>query len=90
MITLSFSLLEIHAQGEVPQEEEYEIGDIEEIKEEKSSGKATCILCLEEKANWAATPCGHVCYCQECKPATNVKKCPLCRKSVTDWLRIYF
>jgi hypothetical protein len=46
-----------------------------------------CVVCLEAKAIMAAVPCGHKCACQEC--AKLLKKCPLCRTDVTNFLRIF-
>lgn len=41
-----------------------------------------CLLCSERKRDTLFKPCGHVCCCEACMPL--VKKCLICRESVTS------
>ena len=47
-----------------------------------------CIVCWEEKACVAPSPCGHVCLCETCAPQQ--RQCPVCRSDVSCTLRVYF
>lgn len=47
----------------------------------------TCKICYVNEYNTAFSPCGHVVACAKC--ASSVSKCPLCRKSFTNVMRIY-
>ncbi|KAM7357814.1 death-associated inhibitor of apoptosis 1 isoform 1-T5 [Cochliomyia hominivorax] len=47
-----------------------------------------CKICYANEYNTAFLPCGHVVACAKC--ASSVTKCPLCRKSFTDVMRVYF
>lgn len=53
-----------------------------------------CGICMSKKAEIAFIPCGHLTTCLDC--ADNLKKghkhdrnCPLCRKPIKDFLRVY-
>jgi len=39
---------------------------------------ATCIICTEEPVATVMVACGHMCYCEACKPPTK-SDCPACR-----------
>lgn len=39
---------------------------------------ATCIICTEEPVATVMVACGHMCYCEACKPPTQ-SDCPACR-----------
>jgi hypothetical protein len=45
-----------------------------------------CLICLVERADIACDPCGHLCYCQNCKKVSN---CLQCRQPTDKYLRIY-
>jgi hypothetical protein len=47
-----------------------------------------CIVCWEDKACVALSPCGHVCLCETCAPQQ--RQCPVCRSDVSCTLRVYF
>lgn len=59
----------------------------------KATKKAVCVICQENEPAYAACPCGHKCICENCLEI--VKKyngngiCPICRKTVTSFMRIY-
>jgi baculoviral IAP repeat-containing protein 7/8 len=47
-----------------------------------------CKICYENEYNTAFFPCGHVVACGKC--ASSVSKCPCCRQSFTNVMRVYF
>ena len=46
--------------------------------------KPDCVVCLERKATWIFSGCGHLCLCKPCSRKANLKKsaatCPICRQ----------
>ena len=49
-----------------------------------------CILCMDEAATNACIPCGHVVKGQACNDKLNIgDRCPVCRKVIQNWLRIF-
>ena len=48
---------------------------------------STCVVCMDAPANVAIIPCGHVCFCANCKPPED---CPICREKSNDYLKLYF
>eukprot|EP00755_Sulcionema_specki_P020745 Sspe_Gene.72676::Locus_43490_Transcript_1_1_Confidence_1.000_Length_874::g.72676::m.72676 len=46
-----------------------------------------CVVCMDEMKNVAFTPCHHMCTCYVC--AVRLKKCPLCRETVTSCLLLW-
>lgn len=62
---------------ETPEDENKKFGD----------GKL-CKICYIKEYNTAFFPCGHVVACAKC--ASSVTKCPLCRESFTNVMRVYF
>ncbi|KAM3965021.1 death-associated inhibitor of apoptosis 1-like [Aphomia sociella] len=47
-----------------------------------------CSICCVDKSNAVIIPCGHICVCVKC--ATVTDKCPTCRGSIDDSIRLYF
>lgn len=47
-----------------------------------------CKICYEEERNVCFVPCGHVVACAKCALSTD--KCPMCRKTFTNAVRLYF
>mmetsp|Transcript_5152 Transcript_5152/g.11045 ORF Transcript_5152/g.11045 Transcript_5152/m.11045 type:complete len:209 (-) Transcript_5152:85-711(-) len=48
-----------------------------------------CVVCLERPSSVAVLPCGHVCLCLQCLPATMKKGiCPVDRVEVTGLYRL--
>lgn len=45
-----------------------------------------CVVCMDEVASHALVPCGHLSFCRACAATT---KCPVCRRDVTQSIRIY-
>ncbi|XP_075041531.1 E3 ubiquitin-protein ligase LRSAM1 isoform X2 [Mixophyes fleayi] len=46
-----------------------------------------CVVCMELEAQSIFLPCGHVCCCTNCGDA--LQTCPLCRRDITQRIRIY-
>jgi len=46
-----------------------------------------CVMCCQNTVDIAFLNCGHFICCKFC--ASQVKKCPLCRKKIVSFLRIY-
>ncbi|NXE83360.1 LRSM1 ligase, partial [Cochlearius cochlearius] len=49
--------------------------------------KSECIVCMEQETQTVFLPCGHVCCCQTC--CERLHTCPLCRKDITQRIRIF-
>jgi len=54
--------------------------------------QANCVVCLTVPKDTALMPCGHFCVCNDCgkgiRLAPGRNRCPLCRKEVSDIVRI--
>jgi len=51
-----------------------------------------CVLCLDNRADSAVVPCGHMCGCHECLLAVKSSakaECPMCRGPMSSIIRIY-
>lgn len=46
-----------------------------------------CVVCLDNKKQYAIVPCGHLCVCQPC--SQQLVFCPICRLEKEDALRIF-
>ncbi|NXI59505.1 LRSM1 ligase, partial [Chloroceryle aenea] len=49
--------------------------------------KSECVVCMEQETQMIFLPCGHVCCCQSC--CDRLHTCPLCRKDITQRIRIF-
>uniref|UniRef100_A0A8B9M628 Leucine rich repeat and sterile alpha motif containing 1 n=1 Tax=Accipiter nisus TaxID=211598 RepID=A0A8B9M628_9AVES len=49
--------------------------------------KSECVVCMEQETQMIFLPCGHVCCCQTC--CAQLHTCPLCRKDITQRIRIF-
>ncbi|KAF1537243.1 E3 ubiquitin-protein ligase LRSAM1, partial [Eudyptula albosignata] len=49
--------------------------------------KSECVVCMEQETQMIFLPCGHVCCCQTC--CERLHTCPLCRKDITQRIRIF-
>lgn len=47
-----------------------------------------CKICYAEERNVCFVPCGHVVACAKCAMSTD--KCPMCRRTFTNAVRLYF
>jgi len=52
-----------------------------------SSPTNPCVLCLEEEKRLACMPCGHLATCVPC--GHSLRSCPICRRSIDAFVRIY-
>lgn len=60
------------------------------IKEKKSAAEKydkNCAICLVNKADHVALPCGHLSYCSEC--CGGLEKCAICRENVARMQRVF-
>ena len=46
-----------------------------------------CVVCLDNRKQYAIVPCGHLCVCYEC--SEQLLFCPICRVRKEDALRIF-
>ena len=65
-----------------------QIIDEETAKRLQKKAKNYCVVCLTNECESVFAPCGHKCVCLECGKNIweNVKKCPVCREKLTDFL----
>ncbi|XP_028156769.1 death-associated inhibitor of apoptosis 1-like isoform X1 [Ostrinia furnacalis] len=64
---------------------------IEKEKEDDNNtidDSKVCKICYVEERNVVFVPCGHVVACAKCALSTN--KCPMCRRTFRDAVRLYF
>ncbi|CAF1575186.1 unnamed protein product [Adineta steineri] len=63
--------------------------EIEKTNSENSSSSSTnlCVLCLTEEKRLACIPCGHLATCVSC--GHSLRTCPICRKEINAFVRIY-
>ena len=56
-------------------------------KDEKTMKE--CCVCLENlNESYMLYPCGHAQYCKLC--AMKLEQCSLCRKNITDRIKVHF
>ena len=48
-----------------------------------------CVVCLDKPLTHAVRPCGHFIACTDCAEKLP-KECPICRRTISDTLRIFF
>ena len=61
-----------------------------EINKSSVAFARECCVCWENISNVAFIKCGHVCICKECSDDFDRRNgCPLCRKEIEAFLRIY-
>ncbi len=52
-----------------------------------SSPSNPCVLCLTEEKRLACIPCGHLATCVPC--GHSLRLCPICRREINAFVRIY-
>ena len=52
-----------------------------------SSPVNPCVLCLSEERRLACLPCGHLIACVPC--GHSLRSCPMCRRGIDAFVRIY-
>jgi len=55
-------------------------------RKEKYLGE--CGICLDREVNVVIDPCGHF-VCEDCTIQAKLQQCPVCRKGISKWLRVY-
>lgn len=65
-----------------------EVPPIESVTNAEVKDENICKICYVEERNVCFVPCGHVVACAKC--ALTTYKCPVCRKTFTDVVRMYF
>lgn len=55
------------------------------------TGAPACILCHDSLSTYVVIPCGHLCLCDKCfrKGFFGMKRCPICRGSMNEIMRVY-
>jgi adenylate kinase len=51
----------------------------------------TCVICMDQPADFLVAPCGHQCACEDCLKAVQetTGKCPICRSRVESIQRVF-
>eukprot|EP01117_Protostelium_nocturnum_P005011 TRINITY_DN1811_c0_g1_i2.p1 TRINITY_DN1811_c0_g1~~TRINITY_DN1811_c0_g1_i2.p1 ORF type:complete len:241 (+),score=65.54 TRINITY_DN1811_c0_g1_i2:32-724(+) len=64
----------------------------EEVRKrrEKEKDERLCILCFDDEKNMACIPCGHINICYKCSESSFLDNCPVCRKNVIMFQKVYF
>ncbi|KAH0914060.1 hypothetical protein HID58_028506 [Brassica napus] len=59
--------------------------------ESKGSGEGSgvCVICEDASSEAACVPCGHVAGCVSCLKEIKNKKCPICRASIDQVIKLY-
>ena len=58
------------------------------INQDIDSNTSECIVCMDEPKEYAFTPCGHKCVCENCSSKVE-RNCPMCRKPFTGVIKIF-
>jgi hypothetical protein len=61
----------------------------QEINIETLESKVTCVVCQTNFRNIVILPCNHLATCITCCKNPLLTKCPICRKEITDTIRIF-
>lgn len=75
-----------------PNEQGYNILPDEPSNNTKSSNPLhLCCICQVSEANMVVYRCGHRCLCTECSVrfTKSLSKCPICRKTIEDMVKVY-
>ncbi|KAJ0234558.1 hypothetical protein HA466_0272730 [Hirschfeldia incana] len=52
-------------------------------------GYGVCVICVDASSEAACVPCGHVAGCVSCLKEIKNKKCPICRASIDQVIKLY-
>jgi hypothetical protein len=58
-----------------------------EQKGNNSTSNPVCVLCWTEEKRLACIPCGHLATCVPC--GHSLRSCPICRRQIEAFVRIY-
>lgn len=65
-----------------------ELSNVSETSSTKDSAISNpCIICYQDEKRLACIPCGHFTSCVPCSHA--LRTCPICRKGIEAFVRIY-
>lgn len=56
-------------------------------KKPEAPERTTCSICMDNDSDTAFVPCGHFVTCNGC--ARNCTDCPICRKNISSYMKIY-
>ena len=61
------------------------------LKNSKDADAKTCIICFHKKVNCLLVPCRHYSLCFACSKAlqNSTNKCPICRETIREIVKIY-
>jgi len=62
---------------------------IEGNDQETEDRAKACVICASNEKQCASVPCGHLLYCISCANKRQESKCPMCRKSMKQVIRIF-
>jgi len=62
---------------------------IEGNDQETEDRAKACVICASNVKQCACVPCGHLLYCISCANKRQETKCPMCRKSMKQVIRIF-
>lgn len=62
---------------------------IEGNDQETEDRAKACVICASNVKQCACVPCGHLLYCISCANKRQESKCPMCRKSMKQVIRIF-
>jgi hypothetical protein len=60
----------------------------EQALKKKKEEVPMCIVCISARAEYAITPCGHMCACVSCYKKIS-DNCPVCRASIDQIIKIF-
>lgn len=60
----------------------------EELDQAQRESRGPCVICLDEIAQYAVVPCGHLAICSQCCLGES-GTCPVCRRRSMGLLRIF-
>lgn len=60
-----------------------------ESKGSSGGGSGVCVICVDASSEAACVPCGHVAGCVSCLKEIKNKKCPICRASIDQVIKLY-
>lgn len=66
------------------------LNDDDDDGREKDTEKDTCVFCYTKARAYVANPCGHYVFCGDCmEKLQNKNQCPMCRKEVVSFIRVF-
>ena len=87
-IEIPIGTLEV-PQPNAPELELLEAEATSEITSVVDAEERVCAICLEGEITHVAVPCGHLRFCQSCSEELAGRTCPICRKDVNQYLRVF-